>query len=78
MLAEISVLRLEAQLRAQERAAAPEKNVFALLGRDLSAHLEKTSEPEAQRIALAAGVLGIVAVFWWHWRERRERSSFAR
>ena len=26
-------------------------------------------------VLVAAGVLGIVAVFWWHWRERRERSK---
>jgi len=29
-------------------------------------------------VLIAAGVLGIVAVFWWHWRERREHSEFAR
>lgn len=29
-------------------------------------------------LLIAAGVLGIAALFWWHWRERRERSSFAR
>jgi hypothetical protein len=29
-------------------------------------------------LLIAAGVLGIVAVFWWHWRERHERSDFAR
>lgn len=40
MLAEIFVLRLEAQLRAQERAALSEKNVFALFGRDLSAYFD--------------------------------------
>ncbi len=28
-------------------------------------------------VLVAASVLGIVAVFWWHWRERRERSKFA-
>jgi hypothetical protein len=28
-------------------------------------------------VLVAAGVLGIVAVFWWHWRERRERSKGA-
>jgi Flp pilus assembly protein TadB len=33
-------------------------------------------EDSALLIALiAAGVLGMVAVFWWHWRERRGRSS---
>jgi Flp pilus assembly protein TadB len=29
-------------------------------------------------VLVAAGVLGIVGVFWWHWRERREHSEFAR
>ena len=28
-------------------------------------------------VLVAAGVLGIVGVFWWHWRERREHSEFA-
>ena len=28
-------------------------------------------------VLVAAGVLGIVAVFWWHWRERRKRLSVA-
>ncbi len=28
-------------------------------------------------VLVSAGVLGIVAVFWWHWRERRERSALA-
>ncbi len=28
-------------------------------------------------VFVAAGVFGIVGVFWWHWRERRERSNAA-
>jgi hypothetical protein len=28
-------------------------------------------------VLVAAGLLGLVAVFWWHWRERRERSEIA-
>jgi hypothetical protein len=51
MLAEIFVLRLEAQLRAQERAALSEKNVLALFGCDWSAYFEKTAELETRRIA---------------------------
>jgi hypothetical protein len=50
MLAEIFVLRLEAQLRAQERATILEKNV-SLFGRNLSAQFEKTAELETHRIA---------------------------
>ena len=49
MLAEIFVLRLEAQLRTQERAVLSEKTVFALFGRDLSAYFEKTAEPETRK-----------------------------
>ena len=29
-------------------------------------------------VLIAAGVLAIIAVFWWRWRERRERSNLAR
>lgn len=29
-------------------------------------------------VLIAAGILGIVAVFWWHWRESPENSEFAR
>jgi hypothetical protein len=28
-------------------------------------------------VLIVAGVLGTAAVFWWHWRERRERSKIA-
>ena len=29
-------------------------------------------------VLIAAGVLGAVAVFWWHWQEKRERSDLMR
>lgn len=29
-------------------------------------------------LLIMAGILGIVVVFWWHWRQRREYSDFSR
>jgi hypothetical protein len=28
-------------------------------------------------VLIAAGVLGVVAVFWWHWRERPSETSLS-
>ena len=29
-------------------------------------------------LLIAAGILGLIVVFWWHWRERRDHSEFAK
>jgi hypothetical protein len=28
-------------------------------------------------VLIAAGVLGVVAVFWWHWRERPSETGLS-
>jgi hypothetical protein len=63
MLAEIFVLRLEAQLRAQEGSTVVERNVSTSFGANLSAHVEKMAEPEAQNGALTRDLLEDMQLF---------------